>query len=57
MILAQILKNINQRFETCLIEIKDVISEIEILSSTISYDPTKLDEIQSRLFKIQGLEK
>ena len=50
------LKNINQRFETCLIEIKDVISEIEILSSTISYDPTKLDEIQSRLFKIQGLE-
>ena len=50
------LKNVNQRFETCLIEIKDVISEIEILSSTISYDPTKLDEIQSRLFKIQGLE-
>tara|TARA_A100001388_G_scaffold205824_1_gene156625 strand:- start:151 stop:1803 length:1653 start_codon:yes stop_codon:yes gene_type:complete len=50
------LKNINHRFETCLIEIKDVISEIEILSSTISYDPTKLDEIQSRLFKIQGLE-
>ena len=50
------LKNVNKRFETCLIEIKDVISEIEILSSTISYDPTKLDEIQSRLFKIQGLE-
>ena len=50
------LKNVNQRFETCLIEIKDVISEIEILSSTISYDPAKLDEIQSRLFKIQGLE-
>ena len=50
------LKNVNKRFETCLIEIKDVISEIEILSSNISYDPTKLDEIQSRLFKIQGLE-
>ena len=50
------LKNVNQRFETCLIEIKDVISEIEILSTTISYDPAKLDEIQSRLFKIQGLE-
>ena len=50
------LKNVNKRFETCLIEIKDVISEIEILSSTISYDPAKLDEIQSRLFKIQGLE-
>ena len=50
------LKNINQRFETCLIEIKDVISEIEILSSSISYDPNKLDQIQSRLFKIQGLE-
>ena len=50
------LENVNKRFKTCLIEIKDVISEIEILSSTISYDPTKLDEIQSRLFKIQGLE-
>lgn len=49
-------KNIKQRFEACLIEIYDVISDIEILSSNITYDPVKLDEIQSRLFKIQGLE-
>ena len=49
-------KNIKQRFEACLIEINDVICDIEILSSNITYDPGKLDEIQSRLFKIQGLE-
>lgn len=49
-------KNLKQRFEACLIEINDVISDIEILSSNITYDPGKLDEIQSRLFKIQGLE-
>lgn len=49
-------KNIKQRFEACLIEINDVICDIEILSSNITYDPGKLDEIQSRLFKIQSLE-
>ena len=50
-------KNYDKRFEKVLLEFSDIIESMCSYSETLSFNPEKFNKIQSRLFKIQDLEK
>ena len=50
-------KNYDKRFEKVLLEFSDIIESMCSYSENLSFNPEKFNKIQSRLFKIQDLEK
>lgn len=44
------------RFDSCLIELRDIISEIESIDSEIQYSPQRQDEVNQRLDAIYRLQ-
>lgn len=49
--------SLQQRLETCLIELKDIADELEKEESQVEYDPEKIQEVKDRLSLIYQLEK
>jgi DNA repair protein RecN (Recombination protein N) len=45
-----------KRFDSCLIELRDIISEIESIDSEIQYSPQRQDEVNQRLDAIYRLQ-
>lgn len=48
---------LRERTESCLIELKDIVSEIEREEMNVEVDPTKVDQIQDRLSTIYSLQQ
>ncbi len=51
------LKNIYQRIESLLIELKDIISELESIGSNISFNPALVSELNEKLDAVYRLQK
>lgn len=49
--------SLQQRLESCLIELKDIADELEKEESQVEYDPVKIQEVKDRLSLIYQLEK
>jgi DNA repair protein RecN (Recombination protein N) len=46
-----------QRLNSCLIELKDITRELEVMQNDVEIDPQRLEQIDSRLNTIYSLEK
>ena len=48
---------LSERIESAYIEMKDILGEIEDRQETVSVDPIRLQEVESRLDLIYGLQQ
>ncbi len=55
--LAKAYAVLKDRTESCLIELKDIISELEREEMNVEVDPSKVDQIQERLSTIYSLQQ
>ncbi|MEW6135847.1 MAG: DNA repair protein RecN [Bacteroidota bacterium] len=51
------LSELSDRYESCLVELKDIRSELEKASQEIHYDPARIEEINARLDTLFRLQK
>lgn len=51
------LNDLSERLNSCLIETKDILRELEVLNSDMDVDPNRLDFVNTRLDTIYTLEK
>ena len=48
---------LNDRLESCYIELKDIVSELQLKEDLIEHDPQRIDEIQGKLSMIYRLQQ
>ncbi len=48
---------IHQRLESCLIELKDIVSEVESEEADVEFDPAKIDLVNERLSVLYNLQQ
>jgi len=53
----QLSENLSQRLNSCLIELKDITRELEIMQDDVEIDPQRLEQINTRLDTIYSLQK
>lgn len=51
------LSELSTRYESCLVELKDIRSELEKAAGEIHFDPTRIEEINARLDTLFRLQK
>ncbi|MFT7036471.1 MAG: DNA repair protein RecN (Recombination protein N) [Cyclobacteriaceae bacterium] len=51
------LSNLNERFSSSLVELRDIIDEVRSLSENMEYDPERIDQINDRLSLIYQLQQ